>query len=128
MTKKSYEIIILLGCVWGICEATLGSVLHIIHFPYKGLILSSIGMAILGMTTKYGISTHRLVAISMIAASFKFIDCIALSIPISHPSIFRPIIAIMGLGFSAQLVGLLKNNNFWTTQKMGVFKHPQIAR
>ena len=75
--------VLVFGSIWGFFEATLGGFLHLIIFPNKGAIMSSIGVAImasaLAIYGKPGLS----VGIGVIAASFKLLDVIIFALPIT---------------------------------------------
>ena len=87
--------ILVFGSIWGFLEATLGGFLHMIIFPNKGAIMSSIGVAImasaLAIYGKPGLS----VGIGVIAASFKLLDVIIFALPITSIHIINPAMAII---------------------------------
>lgn len=94
--------VVVLGSIWGLLEATLGGLLHLIHFPYKGAIMGGIGMSIMATF----LATHRrpslLVEIAFIAALFKPLSALIYGQPAFAQFVVNPAMAIIleGLAFS----------------------------
>lgn len=102
--------IIFFGCLWGAIEATLGGILHFANFPFTGVVLSSIGFVILFQAANRGVRYSELPLISLIAASFKFLDPFIFGIPFLHITVINPFSAIVSQGVGFALVfGLFHN-------------------
>ena len=94
--------VIFLGSLWGFLEATLGGLLHAIHFPLTGSIMGPIGFAILFIAVKRGLKPASLMAIASVAASFKFFDIFLFNLSPFKMEIINPAqaIIIQGLAFT----------------------------
>lgn len=90
--------VILLGIVWGFFEAILGGVLHLIHFPFTGVILGGIGFMVLYYAVKRGVKCSHIFIIPVIAAAIKFSDSLIFHLPLVHPYIVKPAISILMQG------------------------------
>lgn len=95
--------IVLFGAFWGFMEATLGGALHAIRFPLTGSIMAPIGFAVLFAALRCGARPGGLVAISAVAASFKFLDVLLFNLSPFQAAIVNPAQAILmqGLSFTA---------------------------
>jgi hypothetical protein len=86
-----------------VLEATLGGALHLLHLPYKGQVMASIGFFIMAAAVTAG--GHRLLplAVGLVAASFKASDALLLSVPLAERMIVNPMTAILleALAFQA---------------------------
>ena len=95
-------IILLFGSIWGLLEATLGGFLHMIIFPNKGAIMSSIGIAIMASALAIYKKPAMTLGIGIVAASFKLLDVLIFALPITSIHIINPAMAIIfeSLAFS----------------------------
>lgn len=110
MKKQTLINIIFFGSLWGATEAVLGGILHFISFPFTGVILSSIGFTILFQAANRGVRYSELPLISLIAASFKFLDPFIFGVSFLHITVINPFSAIVSQGISFALVfGLFRN-------------------
>ncbi len=101
---KTVLTIMIYGCIWGILEMTLGSFLHVIHLPQKGLIMGAIGCSILTVyVVKHKMIWHPIV-IGCIAASFKLLNVFIYSVPIYARSIVNPGLAIICEAIAVSLI------------------------
>jgi hypothetical protein len=94
-------LIIFLATLWGFLEATLGGALHLANIPFTGTIMSSIGFCILFAAIRGGVSAYELPVISIVAASFKFLDCALFGLPALHITVVNPATAIAAQGLAA---------------------------
>lgn len=92
--------IVLFGSLWGFFEATIGGVLHMARVPYTGTIMASLGFAILFAALRQGVGPVRLFAVSLIAASFKFLDPILFKVPWLDMTVVNPAVAITSQGLA----------------------------
>ena len=74
MKRKTLVFIALFGAFWGISEATLGAVLHALHLPLSGSILSAIGLVILLVARKLDNARGSSLMMAIIAATIKMIS------------------------------------------------------
>lgn len=95
--------IILFGVFWGFIEATLGGFLHAVRFPMTGSIMAPIGFAILFMAVRRCANSGQLIAITVVAAAFKFFDVYLFNLSPFQTVILNPAQAILmqGLSFAA---------------------------
>ena len=95
-------IVLLFGSIWGLLEATLGGFLHMIIFPNKGAIMSSIGIAIMASALVIYKKPAMTLGIGIVAASFKLLDVLIFALPITSIHIINPAMAIIfeSLAFS----------------------------
>ena len=73
--------ILVFGSIWGFFEATLGGFLHMIIFPNKGAIMGGIGVALMASALAIYKKPGMLLGIGIVAASFKLLDVLILSLP-----------------------------------------------
>ena len=90
---KQIQTILFLGAMWGICEATIGHLLHFLPYGFSGMLMFPIGFYF--MYNAYQ-NTNKQSAIFMtgiIAASIKFIDFL---VPLHSPmSVINPATSII---------------------------------
>ncbi len=95
-TKLDLLILVLLfGSLWGLAEATLGGYLHLIHLPQKGAIMAGLGMAIMAAFIATSRKPGWVVALGVVAASFKALDGLIFHVPLSSPMVMNPALAIV---------------------------------
>lgn len=94
--------VLIFGSMWGLLEATLGGFLHLIIFPNKGAIMSSIGVAIMAAALAVYRKPAVSIGIGIIAASFKLLDVLIFALPVNSYHIVNPAMAIIfeSLAFS----------------------------
>jgi hypothetical protein len=73
-TAKTIQTIILMGALWGICEASIGYVLHFLPYGFSGMFMFPIGMYFMYNAYKQSNSKNAVLWVGLIAASIKFID------------------------------------------------------
>ena len=87
------SMIIFFGALWGILEATLGAVLHLVPIPFlAGSIMFPIAAVILLKAYPLVLSKTAMLAIGLIAAMIKAINFLT---PMNQWGIINPIIAII---------------------------------
>jgi hypothetical protein len=96
--------IALFGSIWGLIEATIGGALHIVHIPFTGTIMASTGLALLFAASRSGLKPSELALVSLVAASFKFLDAPLFGIPPFNMMIINPAVAIASQGLAFALV------------------------
>ncbi|MBT3181393.1 MAG: hypothetical protein HN337_02670 [Deltaproteobacteria bacterium] len=101
---KHFVTILLFGSIWGFIEATVGGAMHVIHIPFTGTIMASIGFAVLYAALKNGLKPSHLFAVSLVAASFKMLDIWLFSLPLFHMQVINPATAIAMQGLAAALI------------------------
>ncbi len=90
--------IILFGAIWGLIEATLGGVLHLVRIPFTGTIMASFGFAVLFAALRSGLRPAQLLSVSLVAASFKFLDAPLFHLALVDRTIINPALAIASQG------------------------------
>jgi len=103
MKRKTLVFIALFGAFWGISEATLGAVLHALHLPLSGSILSAIGLVILLVARKLDNSRGSSLMMAIIAATIKMISFSTVKL--------GPFIGIIMEGVLVELVMILIGPN-----------------
>ncbi|MCF7833010.1 MAG: hypothetical protein K9N05_05500 [Candidatus Marinimicrobia bacterium] len=73
-TVKTIQTIILMGALWGICEASFGYALHFLPYGFSGMFMFPIGMYFMVNAYKQSESKNAVLWVGLIAASVKFID------------------------------------------------------
>jgi hypothetical protein len=90
---KTIQIIILMGALWGICEASIGYGLHFLPYGFSGMFMFPIGMYFMFNAYKQSDSKNAILWVGLIAASIKFID---LLLPTRSPmSVINPATSII---------------------------------
>jgi hypothetical protein len=105
--KGSLDILIgiaVFGSLWGALEATLGGLLHLIHFPYTGAIMANVGFTIMAAAVAiYGRPSLPL-GTGLVAASFKLLDVLLLSLSPFAQAVVNPAVAIILEALAFQMV------------------------
>ena len=73
-TRRDLVYIAIFGSVWGLAEATLGAILHLLHIPLSGAILASIGMALVLIARYLNPKKGSTVLMAFIAATIKLLS------------------------------------------------------
>lgn len=71
--------LVLFGSIWGFAEATLGAILHIVHSPHKGAIMTSLGVMVMSAAAaayKPRNTLAFMVGLGVIASLVKGLDLI----------------------------------------------------
>ncbi|MCD6337118.1 MAG: hypothetical protein J7M01_02665 [Candidatus Marinimicrobia bacterium] len=90
---KTIQTIILMGALWGICEASIGYGLHFLPYGFSGMFMFPIGMYFMYNAYKQSDSKNAVLWVGLIAASIKFID---LLLPTRSPmTVINPITSII---------------------------------
>lgn len=71
---KTIQTIILMGALWGICEASVGYGLHFLPYGFSGMFMFPIGVYFMYNAYKQSEKKNAILWVGMIAASIKFID------------------------------------------------------
>ena len=91
--KKDLEIIIFLGAIWGIIEATLGYLLHATSFAVGGSILFPIGFYIMKKAYNASGNLKTIFLTSVVASLIKLVD---LAMPVTTIyKVINPAISIL---------------------------------
>lgn len=83
------------GLIWGFAELTLGSLLHALHFPYKGMVMTGIGLAIIGMYLRHNRTVWHPIVIGVIASGVKCAAAPLMGIPLGSRAVINPVAAII---------------------------------
>lgn len=90
---ESIRIIILMGALWGICEASIGYGLHFLPYGFSGMFMFPIGMYFMYNAYKKSENKNAVLWVGMIAAMIKFVD---LMLPTRSPmSVINPAASIL---------------------------------
>lgn len=91
--KTTILMILFMGALWGIAEATLGYVLHFLPHGMSGMFMFPVGMYFMYNAYKKSNKTQAVIWVAMIAASVKLID---LALPTRSPmSVINPATSIL---------------------------------
>ncbi len=92
-TMRTIVRVIAFGALWGLLEATLGYVLHLVHDYLPGLVMPAIGAAILIRFYKTASDRKAVFAVGAIAAAIKAVDFL---IPGMNPlRVANPMLSIL---------------------------------
>ncbi|MCD6446801.1 MAG: hypothetical protein J7L40_01410 [Candidatus Marinimicrobia bacterium] len=92
-TAKTIRTIVLMGTLWGICEASIGYGLHFLPYGFSGMFMFPISMYFMYNAYKQSNSKSAILWVGLIAASIKFID---LLLPTRSPmSVINPATSII---------------------------------
>lgn len=90
---RKLKAIIFWGALWGILEATLGWVLHLVHFKGEVLLLYPFGLICMMMAAKQTGQMSAIVKVAGVAAMVKLVNLFMLpSVPVYH--VTNPAVAI----------------------------------
>ena len=90
---KQIQTILFLGALWGVCEASIGHLLHFLPCGFSGMFMFPIGFYFMYNAYKQTEKKNAVLWVGIIAASIKFIDFL---MPISSPlSVKNPAISII---------------------------------
>jgi hypothetical protein len=99
------------GAVWGLGEATLGHVLHLVHIPaLPGLVMGSFAVLVMGRVAARSRGAGAVFLAGIVAASFKLFDLLVPGTDIL--ALVNPIQAILLEALAATV---------WVRIKMGTF-------
>ncbi|MFC2048312.1 hypothetical protein ACFLSK_02640 [Chloroflexota bacterium] len=112
--------ILVFGSIWGFLEATLGGFLHMIIFPNKGAIMSSIGVAIMGLALAIYKKPSMMLGIGIVAASFKLLDVWLFALPVASIHIINPAMAIIFESLAFSLVAVFVMNRIAKNALVGI--------
>ena len=112
--------ILVFGSIWGFFEATLGGFLHMIIFPNKGAIMGGIGVALMASALAIYKKPGMLLGIGIVAASFKLLDVLIFSLPITSIHIINPAMAIIFESLAFSLVAAFVMNRIAKNAFIGV--------
>ena len=112
--------ILVFGSIWGFFEATLGGFLHMIIFPNKGAIMGGIGVALMASALAIYKKPGMLLGIGIVAASFKLLDVLIFSLPITSIHIINPTMAIIFESLAFSLVAAFVMNRIAKNAFIGV--------
>lgn len=97
--RRSVAFIAVFGCLWGLSEATLGSILHLVRLPLSGLILSAIALVIILIARTYNNTRGSTFMMGLVAALIKLVGLSTAKL--------GPMVGIIMEGALAELVFLL---------------------
>lgn len=89
----SILMIVLMGALWGVSEATIGYALHFLPYGFSGMFMFPIGIYFMYNAYKKSDNKNAVLWVGIIAATIKFID---LLLPTRSPmSVINPAISIL---------------------------------
>jgi len=92
--------VLFFGSIWGVLEATMGNILHFIGLhPYTGMIMTSIGIGLMGFARKLYRFRGIGIIMGIIAGMFKAVDFL-----VPGSNVIRPIAAILIVAFAFEAV------------------------
>jgi len=94
--RRSMVYIAIFGALWGLAEATLGSLMHLLHVPFSGSVLGSIGMGIVLIARSLNPKRGSTILMSLIAASIKMLSFSTVKL--------GPFVAIVVEGFLLEIL------------------------
>ncbi|MBN2780831.1 MAG: hypothetical protein JXR21_02570 [Candidatus Marinimicrobia bacterium] len=90
---KTIQTILLLGALWGVCEAGIGYALHFLPPGFSGMLMVPIGFYFMFNAYRQSGERTAVLWVGLIAASVKLID---LLLPMRSPmGVINPVAAIM---------------------------------
>jgi hypothetical protein len=105
------------GAVWGLGEATLGHVLHLVRIPgLPGLVMAPFAVVVMGRVAARSRSAGAVFLAGVVAASFKLFDLLVPGTEIL--ALVNPIQAILLEALAAAV---------WVRSKMGKFLFSNIG-
>lgn len=104
MKVRNLILIAMFGAIWGLIEALAGGAMHLVRVPFSGTIMASVGFAILCIAQRNGLESKMLPIVALVAASFKFLDCLLFNLPPMDVTIINPAAAIAAQGIAYALV------------------------
>jgi hypothetical protein len=106
------------GAVWGLGEATLGHVLHLVRIPgLPGLVMGSFAVMVMGRLAADSRGAAAIFLAGVVAASFKFLDLLVPGTDIL--ALTNPVQAILLEALAAAV---------WVRLKMGTFQFLENGR
>lgn len=112
-TLKSYlGIIVMLGAVWGLSEASLGMYLKRCASSVSGSMMTGVALFFIAASWIFSRRVLGVVLLVVIASLFKVIDALLLSYPIIHGAIANPIFAFITEGAAFLLIVYLMKETF----------------
>lgn len=100
--RRSLVYIAVFGALWGLAEATIGTLLHILHIPLAGAILGSIGMGIVLVARVFNNRWGSTLTMAFIASSIKMLSFSTVKL--------GPFLAILVEGLFLELVFCIVGN------------------
>jgi len=100
---SSAAAIAVFGGLWGVAEITLGTALHAIHMPFKGLTLTAIGMIIILTSSRIVYTRGLFISMGVVAGSIKLLSIAGVR--------FTPFISILSESVIVEIVILLLGVN-----------------
>jgi hypothetical protein len=92
-TKNRVQIILLFGALWGICEASIGHLLHFLPHGLSGMVMVPIGFYFMYTAYKKSEKRSTIIMVGLLAASIKLIDLLLPSL--SPMAVINPAMSIM---------------------------------
>ncbi|GEM_PF-6370986 len=95
MNMREFWGILLYGSMWGFTEATLGFMLHLMHYPLKGPVLMSVGVFFMAAALRMYQPKNTILyclSIGLVASLMKVSDVFLLGFDVM---VYRPVISIL---------------------------------
>ena len=101
--KRNLTLLMIMGLIWGILEASVGTFMHLLHFPFTGQIMSAVGFTIILVLIRKGYEVKNIPIVILMAALLKLS---AFPFVIDKAAVIKPAISILLEGFA--FIGILK--------------------
>lgn len=110
--RRDMVYIAIFGTLWGLAEATLGALLHLLHVPLSGAILASIGMSIILIARRLNDRRGSTLLMALLAASVKMLSFSTVKLGpfvaiLLEGMLLELVLSLMGTGSMAFLVSAL---------------------
>jgi len=103
LSYKNIALISVFGCLWGVLEMTLGSMLHLFNIPFRGLIICSIVLLFILPSAKLINKRGAIIYMALVACIIKIFSIGGFKI--------SPVIAILFEGLVLEFVFLFLKYN-----------------
>lgn len=116
--KNHFNVILVIGSIWGLSEFVLGLKLGKCALLFSGAIMT--GLAFLWLSIAYSLtrSLLTLLPILLIASLFKMSDAIFLPVSLTHGSIMNPLFAFLTISIGFIIILGLFRKGFYS--KLGI--------
>jgi len=100
------------GALWGLAEATLGSLLHLLHLPLSGAVLGAVGMGIVLIARRLNPVRGSTILMALIAASIKMLSFATIKLGpfvaiVLEGALLELTLSLLGTGLAAFLTSSL---------------------
>ncbi len=115
--KKMIFTSVLYGSLWGLAEAVLGYVLHMLPYGISGLVMFPIGFMLMNMAYRQTQKTSSVYFVAIVAAVIKLVDLFLPFVPTLR--ILNPAVCILAEAAAVAVLFKLFVSKKWTYNLMG---------